>query len=83
MSYLKNTLLSNWHLSRWVRLALGIFMAIEAIRRMDALSGILSAVLLFQAATDTGCCGTSACSAPTKGKKDISEEIQFEEIKTK
>lgn len=75
------TLLTGWHFMRWLRLGLGIFIAIQAIQNHDTLSGFIAAFFLFQAATNTGCCGSNGCAVPIK-KTNI-EEIEFEEVKTK
>jgi hypothetical protein len=37
---------------------------------------------LFQAITNTGCCGSNGCAVPTKkSKTDTVEEVEYEEIK--
>ena len=69
---------------RWLRLGLGIFIAIQAVQSQDTLSGFISALLLFQAMTNTGCCGANGCAVPTtKTKSDKIEDVEFEEIKIK
>lgn len=79
---IKKLLLSNWHFMRILRLGTGIFFAINAIKTHDSISGIISAFLLFQAITNTGCCGATGCSTPTAKKNtENSKEIEYEEIK--
>ncbi len=81
---MKEMLLTNWSFMRVIRLALGIFIAIQAVETKDALSGLIAAFLLFQAVTNTGCCGVNTCSKPTnRNDSDKTEEITFEEIKIK
>ena len=81
---MKQTLLSDWNFLRVLRLALGIFIAIQALETRDALSGVIAAFLLFQAVSNTGCCGVNSCSTPiVKNKSGVPEEIEFEEIKLK
>lgn len=77
------TLLTGWNLMRWVRLLMGIYMAVQAVQLHDQVAGFISAIFLFQAVTNTGCCGGGACAVPVT-KKDINktEDVQFEEIKT-
>lgn len=78
------TLFTGWHLMRWLRLGLGIFIAIQAIQTNDTLSGFIAAFFLFQAVTNTGCCGANGCAVPiTKDKSDKIEDVEFEEIKIK
>jgi len=80
---IKETLLSGWHFMRWLRLGLGIFIAIQAIQTHDTLSGFIAAFFLFQAVTNTGCCGANGCAVPKRSKSDKIEEVEFEEITTK
>ncbi len=79
---IRQTLFRNWHFMRWLRLGLGIFIAVQAIKMQDPLSGLIAAVFLFQAITNTGCCGAGGCGIPNiKRKTDPTEEAEFTEIK--
>ena len=79
---IKQTLFRNWHFMRWLRLGLGIFIAVQAIKMQDSLSGVIAAVFLFQAFTNTGCCGAGGCGIPQiKKNTDSKEEPDFTEIK--
>lgn len=64
MNAIKQTLFSNWHFMRWLRLALGIFAAVQAMQVHDIFLGLLSAFLLIQAFTNTSCCGAGGCAVP-------------------
>lgn len=76
-------LLTGWNLMRWLRLALGIFIAVQAFQTHDALAGTLSALLLLQVVTNTGCCGPQGCAVPpAKGGNDKTEQVEFEEVVT-
>lgn len=75
-------LLTNWHFMRWLRLGLGLMAGVQAIQLHDSLAGFVSIFFLFQAVTNTGCCGSTGCAAPqetTSKKEDV--EIQYEEVK--
>jgi hypothetical protein len=63
------TLLTGWHFMRWFRLAISIF--------------IVCSFFLYQALTNTGCCGANGCAVPT-AKNNITniEDVSFEEVKT-
>jgi hypothetical protein len=79
---IKETLLTGWNFMRWLRLALGLFIGIDAIQMHQPISGFIAAFFIYQAVTNTGCCGVSNCAAPTtKGNPDKIEEIKYEEIK--
>jgi hypothetical protein len=83
MNSIKATLFFNWHFMRVLRLALGIFIAFQAIKMHDAFSGVIAAFFLFQAITNTGCCGSQGCSTSVqKNNSDKIEDIEFEEIKS-
>lgn len=70
MESIKYRLLTNWHLMRWIRLITGIAITIHAFNSHDSLLGLVASFLLFQAITDTGCCGANGCDLPnTKNKK--------------
>lgn len=87
MNSILSTVLTSWHpvrnLGRWLRLAFGLFLAVQAWQLHDVPSGFLSAVLLFQAVTNTGCCGAAGCALPPPVKeKNLSrEETVDEEVK--
>jgi hypothetical protein len=81
METIKQTLFTNWHFMRWLRLGLGLVIGIQAIQNHEPVLGLLSAFLLFQAVTNTGCCGANGCAVPTSKKPSHKqEEIEFEEL---
>lgn len=75
---LKYQLLTGWHLARWIRLALGIALLVQAIATSDMLVGAFAILLFGQALTNTGCCGPSGCSVPLpkQNKKDTTGPIE-------
>jgi len=76
------TLLTNWNFMRVLRLGIGIYIAIQAIDTQSAFAGVVAVFFLFQALTNTGCCGSNGCAVPTpKSKPEKMEEVDFEEIK--
>lgn len=82
MKNITQRLLTNWHLMRIFRLALGIWAAVQAIQTHEYIIGLVALFFLYQAVTDTGCCGSNTCYTPTsKIKPEKGEEIKFEEIK--
>lgn len=74
------TLLNNWHFMRWLRLVLGLFFMVQAVYFMDPIPGFAGAFFLFQALTNSGCCGVNSCATPVNNKSNP-KEITFEEIK--
>ncbi len=82
MQTIKQMLFSGWSIMRLLRLILGTIIGIQAIEQHDSLSGLVAAFFLFQAITNTGCCGAQGCNVPTTIKKDAStEDVSYEEIK--
>lgn len=73
----KETLLTDWNFMRILRLALGIFIAVQAIETQSMLSAIFAVFILFQAFTNTGCCGSNSCAVPIKkNNSSKTEEIE-------
>lgn len=74
----KNQLQTGWHLARWIRLALGTALLVQAIATSDMLVGAFAILLFGQALTNTGCCGPSGCIVPLtkQHKKDTTGPIE-------
>lgn len=71
----KQTLVTGWDFMRFLRLGLGIYIAIEAVETQSLLAGIIAAFFLFQAIMNTGCCGSNSCVLPmNKVQKDTNEK---------
>ncbi len=69
---------------RILRLAMAVFILVEAIKNYDILFGIIAGILLLQAVFNVGYCSGGDCytgkmESDDKGNK----EVVFEEIKTK
>ncbi|GCC51529.1 hypothetical protein SanaruYs_17540 [Chryseotalea sanaruensis] len=84
MKAITNTLFSNWHFMRWLRLGLGLFVAYQAFTLHDTFAGIIAGLFLFQAFTNAGCCGSVGCAVPTK-KEDTAnvDQVTYEVVKSK
>jgi hypothetical protein len=67
---------------RGLRLTLGIIFLIQAFQIQDYMVGAFALFFLFQAISNTGCCGTGRCTIPTnKGNEIDIVDVDFEEIK--
>lgn len=75
-------ILQNWNLSRWIRLALGIIILIQAVVAADVMVGVMGAMLIVMPLLNVGCCSTAGyCSTGKSGSgKDLSQ-TEFEEVK--
>ncbi len=83
MQSIKTLLLTNWNLLRWLRLAIGLFLAYQAWMLHDTLAGVISAIFLIQAITNTSCCGSSCARPANISQQSPQEEVTFEEITSK
>jgi hypothetical protein len=80
----KERLLTDWHLMRIVRMAIGIWMLVIAIQTRDWMVSVVSLFFLYQGVTNTGCCGSQGCYTPSRRntyRTGHTDEIEFEEIK--
>lgn len=76
-----NTLRYGWSVMRIIRLTLGSMIVYQAVVYHDSIAGLIGGLLLFQAVTNTGCCGTNSCATSTSKIDTQQEETNFEEIK--
>lgn len=82
MGTIVHSILSNWHFMRVLRLIFGFFIGYQAYAAHDAFAGIIAALFLFQAFTNTGCCGAGGCAVPTKKSDEGNKEaFSYEEVK--
>ena len=77
---MKQTILSNWTLMRFMRLAMGIAILVQAVIAKDigfAIAGILfTALPVF----NISCCGTAGCAVPPKKELGTTKNITYEEV---
>ena len=79
---IRETLLTDWNLMRILRLGLGIYVSVQAVETQSTISMIFAVFLLFQAFSNTGCCGSNGCAIPIKkNNSSKTEEIEYEEVK--
>jgi hypothetical protein len=76
-------LTQNWGFMRIIRLLVGGYALVEAIRASDVLIGIMGTVLVGMALFNLGC-GPQGCGVPTsRNKNTSSDEVEYEEIHSK
>ncbi len=85
MSTFKQTLTTNWHASRVIRVLFGLILAYQALSTADLFAGFVSAFFLYQGITNTGCCGAGSCSTGMSDYEgnEPNSKVSFEEIKVK
>ncbi len=76
-------LLQNWNFMRIIRLVIGGYALVEAIRSQDTLMGLLGFVLVGMAILNVGC-GAQGCGVPIqKSNQSEPEVLSYEEIHSK
>jgi len=86
---MKQRIFSGWNFMRFLRLGIGAYFAVQTVETMEIFSGLIAAFFLFQAITNTGCCGANACAMPNvkdnMQKPEVVEYIKVEsdELKIK
>lgn len=81
METLKYNLVNNWNVIRLIRLALSIIIIVQAVQVHDVLFGLLGTFFLYQALSNTGCCGVNSCIPSVNKSSGVTEEIEFTEVK--
>jgi hypothetical protein len=76
-------ILVGWNLIRGLRLLIGAYFAVQAIETQEIFSGIIAAFFLYQAITNTGCCGANGCAVPdAKNNADQPNEVELIEVES-
>jgi hypothetical protein len=82
---LKQTLTSDWHAMRIIRLVLSGIILVQAITFHDPMLALFGGVFMLMAVFNTGCCGSGGCGVNYSGKAvttpNEKDKIDFEEIK--
>jgi hypothetical protein len=77
---MKQTILSNWTLMRFLRLAMGIAILVQAVMAKDMLFAFAGIIFTAMPVFNVGCCGTAGCAAPAPKKQETTKEITYEEV---
>lgn len=80
---MQTNLTQNWGFMRIIRLVMGGYALVEAIRASDVLIGITGSVLVGMALFNLGC-GAQGCGIPApRNKTTQSDQVEYEEILSK
>lgn len=71
----------NWNFVRLLRLAMGIFLVVEAVKSGMWFLVAVGAVFVAMPLLNIGCCTTGNCYVPTRNSKNVNDEVESEEIK--
>ncbi|MBP6024945.1 MAG: hypothetical protein KA762_15250 [Ferruginibacter sp.] len=65
---------------RFLRLAMGIAILVQAVIAKDMLFAFAGIVFTAMPVFNIGCCGTAGCTAPPKKNPDTTKDIIYEEV---
>lgn len=77
---MKQIIFSNWTLMRFLRLAMGIAILVQAVIAKDMLFAFAGIVFTAMPVFNVGCCGTAGCATPAKKDSDKTKDIIYEEV---
>lgn len=77
---MKQEILRNWNVMRFVRLGLGIAIIVQAVIAGDWMMGILGLLFTTMPVFNIGCCTTGSCNTPVKKNESNSKMISYEEL---
>lgn len=78
---MKNRILSNWSLSRILRVFLGLVIIAEAVSGANIMGAVAGAIFMGMGVFDVGCCGSGACYVSVKNsKQEEIKDISYKEI---
>ncbi|MXS70485.1 hypothetical protein GSF70_04570 [Flavobacteriaceae bacterium W22] len=76
-----DNLFKNWNFVRLLRLAMGVFLVVEAVQSGMWILVAVGAVFVVMPLLNIGCCAAGNCSVPKSNSKNSSDEVHYEEIK--
>ena len=77
---MKHAIFSNWNFMRFLRLALGIVIIVQAIIIKEWTLGILGLLFSAMPVFNIGCCATGSCSTQVKKTSETTKDITYEEL---
>ena len=77
---MKQGILNNWNLMRFVRLGLGITIIVQSVIARDWTMGILGVLFTSMPVFNIGCCGVGGCVAIVKKDTEQTKDIKYEEV---
>jgi len=70
----------SWNFMRFIRLALGIVIIVQAAFAKDYKMGILGAVFTAMSLFNVGCCTVGGCANTVKEQSATAKDITYEEV---
>ena len=76
-----DNIFKNWNFVRLLRLAMGIFLVVEATQSGMWILVAVGMVFVVMPLFNIGCCAAGNCSVPTRNSKKNGDKVEYEEIK--
>jgi hypothetical protein len=76
---MKERILSNWNVIRFIRLVIGAGAAVQGILQKETILTVAGIFLLLGAVLNYGCCGSAGCPV-SYSKKQTEKDIDYEEV---
>lgn len=77
---MRQTIFSNWNMMRFLRLAIGIAIIVQAVMAKDVMLGLAGVFFTSLPVFNIGCCAGGNCYVPAKKEDSKNKEIQYEEV---
>lgn len=77
---MKDLILNNWNIIRFLRLGIGLAILVQAIVAADILFGLVGLLFTGMAVFNASCCGSGACATTPSVNKTGSKDVSYEEI---
>jgi hypothetical protein len=77
---MKQAILSNWNIMRFLRLVIGISIIVQAIMAKDLMFGFIGLLFSGMALFNIGSCGSGGCYVPAKATTETKKDIGYEEV---
>ena len=77
---MKDLIVNNWNIIRFLRLGIGLAIMVQAIVAADLLFGLAGLLFTGMAVFNASCCGGGACATPPATNKTGSKDVSYEEV---
>lgn len=78
---MKQIIFTNWSFIRFLRLAMGLAILVQAFLAGDAVFVLVGLLFTAMPVFNMGCCGTNGCYVPPVRKEiNDAKEITYEEV---
>lgn len=77
---MKQSILNDWNILRFMRLIIGVAIVVQGIIYKDVLFGIVGILIAGMAVFNIGCCGKAGCNIPKKRTTQPPKDITYEDL---